>query len=97
MKYRKRPVVIEAIQLDGTEKGFLDVIRFMEIDRDIANVTPSEFRTVTIHTLEGDMVASVDDWIIKEPFSNENRQFYPCKPDIFEATYELVEDTELLI
>ena len=46
-----------------------------------------------IDTLEGKMTADENDWIIKEPFPNESgRTYYPCKPDIFEATYERVEN-----
>ena len=41
---------------------------------------------LTIHTLEGDMIASIGDYIIK----GVNGEFYPCKPDIFEKTYEKV-------
>jgi len=40
--------------------------------------------SVVIHTLEGDMKANMGDWIIK----GVKGEFYPCKPDIFEATYE---------
>jgi hypothetical protein len=46
-----------------------------------------------IHTLEGDMIANVGDWII----TGVNNEKYPCKPDIFEKTYELVEDFSHLI
>lgn len=56
-------------------------------------VVVKAFRTnkeITIHTLEGDMVASVGDYII----TGINGEQYPCKPDIFEKTYELVEDPE---
>lgn len=41
---------------------------------------------ITIETLEGDMTASINDWIIK----GIKGEFYPCKPDIFEATYEAI-------
>jgi hypothetical protein len=41
---------------------------------------------MNIHTLEGNMIASVGDWIIK----GVKGEFYPCKPDIFESTYEEV-------
>lgn len=45
---------------------------------------------ITIHTLEGDMLASKGDYII----TGVNGEQYPCKPDIFEKTYELVEDSD---
>lgn len=83
MKFRKKPVVIEAVQLppladDPTE----DVMEWLgsrmdkwESDRDGG---------IAIRTLEGVMRASPGDWII-EGVSGE---LYPCKPDIFAATYE---------
>lgn len=46
-------------------------------------------KEITIHTLEGDMLASEGDYII----TGVNGEQYPCKPDIFEKTYELVEDS----
>jgi hypothetical protein len=45
---------------------------------------------IAIETQEGVMIASPGDWIIREPFPTDDRQFYPCKPDIFDATYEPV-------
>ncbi len=45
-------------------------------------------KEVIIHTLEGDMKANIGDWIIK----GVNGELYPCKPDIFEKTYESIED-----
>lgn len=62
MKFRKKPVVIEAYQTD---------------------------KEVIIHTLEGDMKADVGDWII----TGLRGEQYPCKPDIFEKSYELVEES----
>lgn len=49
----------------------------------------AEKLTLTIPTLEGDMVAQDGDWIIR----GVKGELYPCKPDIFEATYELVDET----
>lgn len=43
---------------------------------------------IAIETLEGTMTAAPGDWIIREPFPTDGRLFYPCKPDIFDATYE---------
>lgn len=78
MKYRKKPVVIEAIQFTG---NFTEIEDFVGAD--------AEFRNgkLLIATLEGPMTASPNDWIIK----GIKGEFYPCKPDIFEATYEAVE------
>lgn len=75
--YRKKPVVIEAIRWDGMnydEIGdWMGLYCTLEIDG-----------CFVIPTLEGDMRASEGDWIIK----GVKGEFYPCKPDIFAATYE---------
>ena len=90
MKYRKKPVVIEAMQL--TMSNLPDIMAFT-LDLGAKRLVDLRDQTLTIETLEGNMKANIGDWIIKEPFGNESgRQFYPCKPDIFEQTYEKVED-----
>lgn len=77
MKFRKKPVVIDAIQWTG---GNIE-----EIGEFLAGVHwATAGRNVVIPTREGDMAASPDDWIIKGVAG----EFYPCKPDIFAATYE---------
>jgi hypothetical protein len=90
MKYRKKPVVIEAIQWDGTNQG--EIAEFMKTP--IRTKTSPEqgnpLGKITIETLEGDMTASVGDFIIK----GVQEEFYPCKPDIFELTYEIVKDND---
>lgn len=84
--YRKKPVVVEARQL--TKKNYTEVLDWVNggptlaIDR-IAFHGSGEIN-VTIRTLEGVMRANVGDWVIK----GVNGEFYPCKPDIFEKTYE---------
>lgn len=82
MKYRKKPVVIEAVQFDG--KNCFEILKFMDRASNIwdGDLLPCDIPV--IHTLEGDLTASVGDWIIK----GIKGEFYPCKPDIFEATYE---------
>lgn len=82
-RYRKKPVVIEAMQFTGD--NFTAIIAFVN-----EKVETAENRgdTLTIHTLEGDMVASKGDYIIK----GVQGEFYPCKPDIFEQTYEVADD-----
>ena len=77
-KYRKKPVTIEAIQWDGKNLS--------KIDNFIGRIVEIKVTTLVIHTLEGDMEASVGDYIIK----GVNGEFYPCKPDIFAKTYEEV-------
>ena len=81
MKFRKKPVVIDAVQWHGDN--------FVKIDEFITEpheTFPSQ-GIINIQTLEGTMTASLEDWIIK----GVNGEFYPCKPDIFEKTYEEVE------
>lgn len=82
MKYRNKPVVIEAIQWTG--KNANEIAKFADGNA-IKEVFDSSF---TIHTLEGTMKASVGDYIIK----GVNGEFYPCKPDIFEKIYDKVDD-----
>ena len=81
MKYRKKPVVIEAIQWTGMNPE--DISYFTK-----GKVTGVVFSKLEINTLEGVMTADLEDWIIK----GIKGEFYPCKPDIFEQTYEKVED-----
>ena len=85
MKFRKKPVVIEAEQFtdDNKDRCFNFVRCNCTADRD-GNGLP----VLRIQTLEGDMTASLGDWIIR----GVRGEFYPCKPDIFAATYEAVED-----
>jgi hypothetical protein len=80
MKYRKKPVVIEAVQWTGDNAN--EVAWFAE-GKAILGVFHDGF---DIHTLEGVMRANVGDYIIK----GVNGEFYPCKPGIFEKTYEKV-------
>ena len=84
--YRKKPVVIEAIQYTG--KNSAEIAEFMKV-MIRTKTSPEEGNPsgkITIETLEGDMKASIGDFIIK----GVQGEFYPCKPDIFEKTYELV-------
>ena len=84
MKFRKKPVVIEAMQFTMESKD--QCYNFVRCNcfPHFVNGEP----TLTIETLEGDMIARKGDWIIK----GVNGEFYPCKPDIFEKTYERVEE-----
>lgn len=87
MKYRKKPVVIEAVQWNGVE-----VSEFTEWIREaLDNGTVMRYADkVVIHTLEGDMLAEPNDFIIR----GVHGELYPCKPEIFEKTYEAVEEPE---
>ena len=77
-KYRKKPVIIEAIQWNGKNLS--------EIDNFMGRIVENKETILVIHTLEGDMEASIGDYIIK----GLNGEFYPCKPNIFAKTYEEV-------
>ena len=98
MKFRKKPVIIDAIQFTGKE-SLDDVIKFMNPEelcgkrevntiRSIIGHYIEKDETIVIPTLEGDMIASKGDWIIR----GVQGEYYPCKPDIFEATYEVVSE-----
>lgn len=82
MKYRKKPVVIEAVQWNGANHLICET--FMKGSEAYISRENSQIGEIVIPTLEGTMLASPGDWIIK----GVNGEFYPCKPDIFEKTYE---------
>ena len=101
MKYRKKPVVVDAIQLKKTQisiRAILEMMGQAVITKcDGASYKFYEYCNMIfdkgymeIETLEGIMKASIGDYIIK----GVNGEFYPCKPDIFEKTYEAVEKRE---
>lgn len=79
MKYRKKPVVIEAIRYDGTVQEVVDFVGLHNTEMN------HEMTKLYVKTLEGDMLISHGDYVIRGVAG----EFYPCKPDIFEATYEL--------
>lgn len=89
-KFRKKPVVIEATQyrpIPPIDKSSLPEVPPDWFVDGINNGTITENRkdkTLTIKTLEGDHIACSGDWIIQ----GVQGELYPCKPDIFEATYE---------
>ena len=83
MKFRKKLVVIEAIQWTGDNKC-LDKIRSFMNPNYLARGTEAYSDCLIIHTLEGNHRVNVGDWIIR----GVKGEFYPCKPDIFEQTYE---------
>lgn len=88
MKYRKKPVIIEAIQFEDNSDRIIEIHEFMGGDTIRVNYEDKDNPYLKIETLEGIMKASVGDYIIK----GVNVEFYPCKPDIFEKTYERVID-----
>ena len=84
-KFVKKPVVIEAIQYNG--------INITEVEDFVGAKLPSVWLSIedtqlVIPTLEGDMKVSKGDYVIK----GIKGEFYPCKPDVFEKTYDVVED-----
>lgn len=100
-KFRKKPVIIEAVQLLKDQASLHKVECFIEgkqIDTGSSSSASDawdNYWNIVIHdggrkifTKEGVMLASFGDWVIK----GVNGEFYPCKPDIFEKTYEPVED-----
>lgn len=87
LKFRKKPVVIEAILWDGGSTALLNIAEFLGKDQSEWLNTD---RTISIETLEGTMLANRGDYIIK----GVQGEFYPCKPDIFNQTYEEVTDNE---
>lgn len=87
-RFVKRPVVVEAMQLtdangDEVVDGFM---RGTDAGYDIVA------EKVWIRTREGVMTADIGDYVIREPFPTDDRRYYPCKADLFEATYAAVEE-----
>jgi len=90
-KYRKKPVVIEAIKWNGA--NWNEICDFITLEDmhgryEDGYEGSNEHMQVVIPTLEGDMIANIGDYIIK----GVNGEFYPCKPDIFHKTYEKIEE-----
>lgn len=77
-QYRKKPVVIEAILWDGQQETAAAIQQWSERKVEFGN------DILVIHTLEGEMKATIGDYIIK----GVQGETYPCKPDIFQQTYE---------
>lgn len=84
-KYRKKPIIVDAIQWNGDNYGEIKI----KLDSLAQNLLSSDALRTAIYvlTLEGLMKAQIGDWIIK----GITGELYPCKPDIFEKTYESVE------
>ena len=95
-KYRKKPVIIEAIQWNGeNHREMFDFLTNYEKTNDFMSTSGENFYIdhektkggLIIRTLEGEHIATIGDFIIK----GVNGEFYPCKSDIFEKTYEKAE------
>ena len=91
MKYRKKPVVIEAVRFVDTEES---ILKLSELGLDSIRVDYDDLDNpvLKIETLEGLMIATEGDYIIK----GVQGEFYPCKPDIFTQTYEELEHLNIL-
>lgn len=87
-KYRNKPVVIDAFEFTGEVDPVIEWKRsFPDYDDHHCPMSPYAGYCLSIGTLEGEMIASPGDWIIRGVAG----EFYPCKPDIFSATYEPAE------
>jgi len=92
-KYRKKPVVIEAVQFNGSNRSMNLFVAWMTNNGVWPFATlgiEDKDNRLHIPTLEGTMEASPGDYIIR----GVHGEFYPCKPEIFEATYEVVDGQE---
>lgn len=88
MKFRKKPVVIDAVRWDG--KNLNPFVGFISPAYTRDGGLRLHGNLLHIDTLEGTMTANPGDWIIK----GVKGELYPCKPDIFEATYDAVEPVQ---
>ena len=86
-KFRKKPVVIEAVQFVDTDES---ILKLSELGLDPVRIDYADLDNpiLKIETLEGMMIASEGNYIIK----GVRGEFYPCKPDIFAETYEEVSE-----
>lgn len=101
-KFRKRPIVVEAIQATGSPESNREIIDWARGSKtpvymdtlvshfDDGSVLADSHQCLSINTLKGTMWVNPGDWIIKDV----NGEFYPCKDTIFQATYEPVAEGE---
>lgn len=89
MKYRKKPVVIEAVQFTtNNQVGSPEMDALVEWMNSNGATAWHDGTDIYIGTREGEMRAGVGDWIIR----GTKGEFYPCKPDVFAEVYEHVEE-----
>lgn len=88
MKFRKKPVVIEAMLFDGTKQTGYEILKWAGPNCGMEYVQTPVVGIMRINTLEGVMSAGIGDWIIKGIAG----EFYPCKNEIFLNSYESVKD-----
>lgn len=83
-KYRKKPVVIEAVQLSSLDGEHTQIVPRWLMEALTSGVVYADGEITKIKTLEGDHICGKDDYIIR----GVKGELYPCKPDIFAATYD---------
>ncbi|EQA7786815.1 hypothetical protein ACX818_001409 [Acinetobacter baumannii] len=95
IKVRKKPIEVYAVQWTGTEESYLRILKMLGFDVVLNEHTRSHFdkmfekalaEGLKISTLEGTMTASLNDYVIQ----GAKGEYYPCKPDIFEMSYDVV-------
>lgn len=89
MKFRKKPVIVEAVQFLPNEQSTKAILELGASGTRVVEtfISPKGEYSLYINTLEGKMEASIGDWIIR----GVSGELYPCKPDIFLKTYEVME------
>lgn len=85
-KYRKKPLIIKAVQFCNDSLENMEALQDLGLDPVRISYKDRE-PVLKIETLEGEMTASIGDWIIR----GINGEFYPCKDDVFQKTYEPIE------
>lgn len=86
-QYRKKPVIVDAYWFHDLESG-VAILEWIGNNSGHASLSCGDDPKLVIRTLEGNMEASLGDWIIRGTAG----EFYPCKPQIFDAIYEEVEE-----
>jgi len=90
MKYRKKPLIIDAIQFKGTTESRKEIQIHLGTNFTAYQTTPEDVCfNIIIKTLEGSLHLQKDDWVIR----GVKGESYPCKPDIFEKIYDKVEES----
>jgi len=87
-KYRKKPVIVEAVKWDGKEETYSEIRGVLAFDYPRRIAMGAGDNCLYISTLEGTMKANIGDFVIK----GIKGEIYPCKPDIFQQTYEEFEN-----
>jgi len=83
-KYRKKPVIVEAIKWDGKKETYYEIREVLASNYPRRIAIGAGDNCLYIDTLEGTMKANIGDYVVK----GVKGEVYPCKPDIFETTYE---------